>query len=42
MDVPKLDPFEEEEERQFSVRLHRGASFISMASSAAGETAAVS
>ena len=37
IDVPQLDPFEEEEERQFSLRLHRGASFTSMASSAAGE-----
>ena len=37
IDVPQLDPFEQEEERQFSLRLHRGASFTSMASSTAGE-----
>ena len=39
IDVPKLDPFEEVEEREFSLRLHRGASFTSMASSAAGDAA---
>lgn len=38
VDVPCLDPFEEEEEKEFSLRLNRGASFTSMASSAAGET----
>lgn len=37
IDVPCLDPFEETEEKEFSLRLHRGASFTSMASSAAGE-----
>ena len=35
VDVPQLDPFEEAEEKQFSLRLHRGASFTSMASSSA-------
>lgn len=38
IDVPCLDPFEEVEEKEFSLRLNRGASFTSMASSAAGET----
>lgn len=38
VDVPCLDPFEEAEEKEFSLRLNRGASFTSMASSAAGET----
>lgn len=38
IDVPQLDPFEEVEEREFNLRLHRGTSFNSMASSAAGET----
>ena len=38
IDVPCLDPFEETEEREYSLRLHRGASFTSMASSVAGET----